>query len=515
MIRSLLTVSTGTLASRLLGFLRDSMIAGLLGTGAISDAFLVAFQFVNVVRRLLSEGALNAALVPAWIRLRDTGGAAAAASFAGAVLGTISATLIAATALLGLVMPWVVTALAPGFAGHDTLQLAVTDARLMLPYLAFAGPATVLLALASAQGRFFVTAFSPLLFNVALIAIMTVLIVAREDAGFAALALAATVGVAGLLQLLVLAFGRGGAVATPVRLALDAQMRGFVARAVPGMVASSAPQLLAIAGAIIASSSPSAVSWLYFANRLIELPLGMVGVAMGTVLIPELTRALHGSDRGAIAHAESRALELAAGLALPAMIGLIVLSGPIVRLLFEHGAFTAADTASTAQALIWLALGLPAHVLVKALAPAFFAREDTWTPLLATLKGFVFAIALALLLGHFLGVAGIAIGLAFGAWSNAFSLIRQGGASFGLSLDADARRRIPRIVAAALVMGALLWFAAGLIATTHGLAQAVVLVVLIAGGIGAYALLLMAFRVTTPDEVVNAFRQSGHRDLHI
>jgi putative peptidoglycan lipid II flippase len=298
-------------------------------------------------------------------------------------------------------------------------------------------------------------------------------------------------------------------------------MRGFFARAIPGMVASSAPQLLAISGAIIASSLPSAVSWLYFANRLIELPLGMVGGAMGTVLIPELTRALHGGDKNAIAHAESRAVELAAGLALPAMLGLIVLSAPIVRLLFEHGAFTAADSASTAQALVWLALGLPAHVLAKALSPAFFAREDTWTPLLATLKGFAFAIALALLLGHTLGVGGIAIGLAFGAWSTAFSLIRQGAATFGFSLDADARRRLPRIVAAALAMGGLLWLASSVTINAHGLinaqalAQAVMLLALIATAIAVYGLLLLAFRVITPDEVVNAFSQKGHRDLHM
>jgi putative peptidoglycan lipid II flippase len=514
MIRSFLTVSSGTLASRLLGYLRDSMVAGLLGAGAIADAFLVAFQLVNVVRRLLSEGALNAALVPAWMKLRETSGTLAAASFAGAVLGTISAALIVAALVLGLLMPLVVTALAPGFVGHDTLQLAVTDARLMLPYLAFAGPATVLLALASAQGRFFVTAFSPLLFNVALIAVMIALIVAGKDAGFAAVALAATVGIAGLLQLLVLAFRRGENIATPLRVSVNAEMRSFFARAIPGMVASAGPQLLAIAGAIIASSSPSAVSWLYFANRLIELPLGMVGVAMGTVLIPELTRAVHDNDRSAIAHAESRALELAAALALPAMLGLIVLSEPIVRLLFEHGAFTAADSTSTAQALVWLALGLPAHVLVKALSPAFFAREDTWTPLLATLKGFVFAIALALLLGHYLGVAGIAIGLAFGAWSTAFSLIRQGATSFGLSLDADAWRRLPRIVVVALVMGGLLWLASGIAANTHGLAQAAILLALIAGGIATYGLLLLALRVTTWDAVINAFKQRGHRDLH-
>jgi putative peptidoglycan lipid II flippase len=510
MIRSFLTVSSGTLASRLLGFVRDSMIAALLGTGAIADAFLVAFQLVNVARRLLSEGALNAALVPAWLRLRDTGGAAA---FAGRVLGTISAALIAATVLIGLLMPLVITLFAPGFAGQQTLQLAVDDARLMLPYLAFAGPATVLLALASAQGRFFLTAFSPLLFNIALIAVMTVLIFGHRDAGFVAPALAATVGIAGLLQLLILVLRRGERAAAPLRVSFDAEMRGFLARAIPGMVASSAPQLLIVAGAIIASGSPSAVSWLYFANRLIELPLGIVGVAMGTVLIPELTRALHGGDKSAIENAESRALELAVGLALPAMLGLIALSEPIVRLLFERGAFTATDTQSTSQALVFLALGLPAHVLVKALSPAFFAREDTFVPLVATLKAFVVAIALAVLLGHFFGASGIAAAIACGAWSNAFSLIRQGASSFGFSLDAAARRRLPRIAAAALVMGASLWFVAGFALSVHGLVQAVLLLALTAAGMAVYGVLLAALGVTGWREVVNAVRQGKPRDL--
>src|ERR1700760_2030380 len=190
MIRSFLTVSSGTLASRLLGFLRDSMIAALLGAGPVADAFLVAFQLVNVARRLLSEGALNAALVPAWLKLRATDRVAAAA-FAGRVLGTISAALLAITILIGVVMPLVITVLAPGFAGTERLQLAVDNARLMLPYLAFAGPSTVLLALASGQGRFFLTAFSPILFNVVLIAAMAVLIVMHRDAGFVAMALAA------------------------------------------------------------------------------------------------------------------------------------------------------------------------------------------------------------------------------------------------------------------------------------------------------------------------------------
>ena len=512
MIRSFLTVSSGTLASRLLGFLRDSMIAALLGTGAVADAFLAAFQLVNVARRLLSEGALNAALVPAWLRLRESGGAEAAAAFAGRVLATISAALFVATLFIGVAMPPVISVLAPGFS-NETLRLAITDARLMLPYLAFAGPATVLLALASARGQFVLTAFSPLLFNIALIAVMIALFIAPRDAGTIALTLAATVGIAGLLQLSILVFRRGERVATPLRVSFDAEMRGFLARALPGMVASSAPQLLIVAGAIIASSSPSAVSWLYFANRLIELPLGIVGVAMGTVMIPELTRALQSGDKTVIAHAESRALELAVGLALPATLGLIALSEPIVRLLFQHGAFTAEDTQATSRALIFLGLGLPAHVLVKALSPAFFAREDTMAPLLATLKGVVIAIIFAILFGHYFGASGVAAGIACGAWSNAVSLIRHGGASLGFSLDAEARRRLPRIVAAALLMGALLWLARAIVpgSTVHGIAQALILTALIAAGIAAYGLLLAALGVTGARDLVNAIRPA--RDL--
>jgi putative peptidoglycan lipid II flippase len=517
MIRSFLTVSTGTLASRLLGFARDSIIAALLGTGPVADAFLVAFQLVNVVRRLLTEGALNAALVPAWLRVRETEGAVAAAAFAGRVLGTVSAALIVAAALIGLLMPLVMTVLAPGFAGQPTLQMAVNDARLMLPYLAFAGPVTVMMALLNAQHRFALTAFSPLLFNIALIAVMIALLGWRQDAIFAAQLLAATIGIAGLLQLSILVLRRGESIATPLRIAFDPQMRGFLGSAIPGMVASSGPQWLVVAGAVIASTSPSAVSWLYYANRLIELPLGIVGVAMGTVLVPELTRALRGDDRVAVAHAESRGLELAVGLALPATLGLIVLSAPTVRMLFEHGVFTASDTAATAQVLTWLALALPAHVLVKALSPAFFARHDTLTPLSATLKGLLVAIVAAVVFGRLFGASGIAASIAMGAWSSALALIRRGVATFGFSIDSAARRRLARIMAAALAMGGALWLMAALVlpltANMHGLARAVVLLALISGGIAIYGLLLALFGVIGWGQAVSAVRQTGVSDL--
>src|SRR3954453_19329793 len=236
MIRPVLTVSTGTLGSRLLGFARDAMVAALLGAGPVADAFLIAFQGINVIRRALSEGSLNAALVPAWLGVRVRGGAAAAAIFAGRVLGSVSLAMFAAAVVIGLAMPLVITALAPGFAGSATLTLAVDNARLMLPYLAFAGPVAVMTGLLNAQHRFVITAFSPILFNLALIGVMLALLKWRQDAALSALIIAATVGVAGLLQLVMLAARVGGGnIAAPLRVSFDPAMRGFFLQGMAGM----------------------------------------------------------------------------------------------------------------------------------------------------------------------------------------------------------------------------------------------------------------------------------------
>jgi putative peptidoglycan lipid II flippase len=513
MIRSVLTVSSGTLASRLLGFARDALTAALLGAGPVADAFLMAFQLINVIRRMLGEGALNAALVPAWMRLRNSSGPAAAAAFAGAVLGTVSAALIALTVIAAVAMPLLMMVLAPGFVGRESLQLAVTNARLMLPYLAFAGPAAVMIGLMNARHRFAIPAFAPLTFNIALILVAAVLLLSHRDSHSAALVMAATVGAAGLLQLVALATPlRRDNLASPLRVSFDAGMRDFARKAIPGMIANSGPQLLIVAGAIVASGSPSAVAWLYFANRLIELPLGMVGVAVGTVLVPELSRALTKNDTAALANAESRGFELAAGLALPAALGLVVLSEPIVRVLFEHGAFTAADTKATALALGNLALGLPAYVLIKTLSPAFFARGDTMIPLLATLKGVAVAIVLAVIFGRMFGIGGVAAAVALGAWSNAASLARSTAATFGFSVDAEARRRLPRIVLAALLMGGTLWLAAQLLpamAGAHTILQAARLAILIAFGIAVYGICLLSLRVIDWRSMRSALMRSG------
>lgn len=510
MIRHILTVSSGTLASRVLGFARDVMVAALLGAGAVTDAFLVAFQIINVVRRLLTEGALNAALVPAWQRVNAEQGAAKATIFAGRVLGSISVAVLGAGILLGVVMPLVIGMLAPGFVGRATLQMAIDNARLMLPYLAFAGPVTVMMSLLNAQHRFVLAAFSPLLFNIALIAVIAVLLLMPVTASNAALIIAATVGVAGLLQLTTLLLsGRAGSIAKPLSVSFDAPMRALFAKIGPGMVALSGPQLLIVIGAIAASRSPAAVSWLYFANRLIELPLGIVGTALGTVLVPELTRAVRGDDKAALTHAQSYGLELSAGLALPSALGMMVLAQPIVSVLFEHGAFTAADTQATARALTLLALGLPAHVVTKAVSSTFFAREDTKTPLIATGCGLFVAIAATLFAGS---ATGVAVAISLGAWVTALVLVVRATSTFGFALDQAARRRLPRIALAAFAMWALLWPMTWLVwpwmQDAHLLVKVPVLAALIAVGFAIYVGLLERMGVLNFSVILQRLRRT-------
>lgn len=511
MIRHVLTVSSGTMTSRLLGFVRDSLVAALLGAGPIADAFLVAFQFINVARRSLTEGALNAALIPFYLRTRDNAGPAAAAAFAGRAMGTVSVILIVIAATLALFMPQVMGFLAPGFVA-DTLTRAVHDARLMLPYFAFVGPVTVMMGVLNAEHRFILSAFSPLLFNVILIAAMLVLLRQGRETPFAAHVLAGTVGIAGLAQTLVLVQRRRHrtGLAAPLRVSFGPEMRAFLRKGIPGMMANSGPQFLIVAGAILASSSPASVSWLYFANRLIELPLGVVGVAMGTVLVPSLTRAVHDGDRPSLVKTESRGVEFAIGLVLPATLGLMVLAQMIVRVLFEHGAFTGADARATAAALTVLALALPAHVLVKTLSPAFFARDDTGTPLLAMLAGLAAAVVAGFILEPRFGANGVAGGIALGAWTVAAILLWRGARAFGLSLDAQARRRLPRIVVAALTMGAVLWlaehFVAPVTAMAHFTAQATILGGLVAVGLACYALLLELLGIVSWAEAIGDLR---------
>ena len=458
MIRQIATVSAGTLASRLLGFVRDTLMASLLGAGAAADAFLFAFQLINVARRLLSEGAFNAMLVPAFLRIRQTSGEDAARTFAGGVLGTTTAALVAVTVIFGLGMPYAVNLLAPGFARHDSHDFAITTARLMLPYVAFVGPVAVIMALLNAEGRVGQSAFTPLLFNVLLIVVILALLTMHlTDTATAAMILAVTVGAAGLAQACVLAFP-GATMARPIKLSADPDVLQLLRRTVPGALAQSGPQLLVVAGAIAASLTPGSVTAIYFANRLIELPLGIVGVAAGTVVLTRIADSTLRAD--ADAHAlQWRAVEISLALALPAATGLAVLARPIVSLLFRHGAFSADDAQRTAMALAILCAALPAHALTKILAPTFFARENFRPPLIAMVAGLVVTIVTAIALQARYGEAGVAAAIALGAWTSAIVLSAMLAALKQVALVRRSLRRLVQIVLATAVMGAVLYVA--------------------------------------------------------
>ena len=514
--RNVATVGLATLLSRVLGFVRDMLIAALFGAGVRADAFFVAFQVLNLARRLLAEGALNAALVPLYLRARDRGGEAAAGAFAGRLIGTATVGLTIVAALCALAMPLIVLLLAPGFkvTGPRT-AIAVDLARLMLPYLVFAGPLAVLVGVLNANNRFAVAAFTAAAFNAAVLAVLAVIMLAGMGNSDASVRLlAAGIAVAGAAQLLLVgtAVWIGPERVTPIRVSVDGDIRRFLALAIPGLIANGIPQITIIAGVMVASSSRSAVSWLYYAHRLMELPLGIVGIAIGTVLIPALTHALRGGDRSELAAAESRGLELALGLALPAAAALIVLAQPIVQVLFERGAFTAADTAATAAALIAFAAGLPGHVLVKIFSPVFFAREDTRTPMRSTLAGLAVAVVASLALFPAFGHVGVAVAISLSGWTTAGVLAWLIARRIGFSLDPAALRRLPRIVLASLAMGGALQLAwmqtapwlIGRGAAAHGIA----LVLLVVLGLGSYGLCLRWLGVAGLRDLIAVARRS-------
>lgn len=511
--RNVATVGSATLISRLLGFARDIGIADLFGAGIRADGFFVAFQLANLIRRMLAEGALNAAVIPLYLRARDEGGERRAGAFAGRLIGTSVVVLTGTAAAGALAMPAIVLMLAPGFYwGGPRMMIAVELARLMLPYLALAGPFAVLMGVLNANHRFATAAFATAAFNAVMLAALAIVFYLRGgDSDMSGRIVAAGVTAAGAAQLLLvgIAVWRAKERVTPLSVSFGRDTRRFLALAIPGLLASGIPQITVIAGVMVASASRSAVSWIYYANRLIELPLGIVGIAVGTVLVPAFAHAIRSGNKHELSHVESRGIELAIGLALPAAIALASLASPIVHVLFERGAFTAADSAATAAALAAFALGLPGHVLVKTFSPVFFAREDTATPMKAALAGFAVAIIGSLALMPAFGHVGVAIAIALSGWASAALLGALVARRIGFSIDREARRRLPRIVLAAVVMGAAVEGAERLLAPFLGAAvpsllQMALLAALIAFGLAVYVVLLQALRVASPRQLLRS-----------
>ena len=494
--RGFATVGAMTGFSRVLGYGRDMLIAATLGAGPVADAFFVAFRVPNLFRRIFAEGAFSAAFVPLFAkRFHDDGGEAAAHDFAERALAGLSLVLVVFTLLGEIFMPWVMLVLAPGFAADPAkLDFAVLLARIALPYLLCMSLVALYSDILNTLGRFGIAAFTPSLLNIVLILVLAGLVLAGEaEQSTVAISLAWGIAASGVLQVLVVAIA---AAREKMRLSfrlprLDADMRKLLVLAAPAAVAGGMTQITALLTTIIASFQDRVVSWLYYADRLFQLPLGVIGVAIGVVLLPELSHKLRANDHAAALASENRSLEVALLLTLPAAVALLIAAQPIVTVLFERGAFTRVDANATAAMLAALALGLPAFVLIKVFHPGFFAREDTKTPMLYAGIGMTANVCLSLLLFLMVGATGIAAGTAIAGWLQVALLAGTLKNRGDFALDETFKRRFPRMLAASLIMGAAVWAMASLLGPWFSpgnllMVQVGALAALVGGGLLVY-----------------------------
>lgn len=495
--RSFATVGVMTMASRVLGFVRDMLIAGVLGTGPVADAFLVAFRIPNLFRRIFAEGAFNSAFVPLFARRLEGEGREAARRFAEEALAALTAVLLVLTALAELTMPGFMYLFAPGFSDTpEKFELAVQLTRITFPYLLCVSLVALLAGVLNALDRFALAAFAPVLLNVVFIVVLSALAMAgTRETPEAGLALAWAVFVGGIAQLVVLIVGvrRAGMGLALRRPKLTGGIRRLGVLGFYGVIAGGITQLNITIGTIIASLQDSAVSWLYYADRIYQLPLGLVGIAIGVVLLPDLSRKLRNNDGAGAVEAKNRSLELSMLLTLPATVALFAVPEPIIKVLFERGAFSADDTPATAAALAGFAVGLPAFVAIKVFSPAYFARENTKTPMIFAGISMIVNVAGSLALFFVMGHVGIAIATSVAGWVNALllagTLLQRGDFHF----DERFRKRIGPILLSSAVMGIALWLAADVLdpwfAPARGLLPQVgALALLVGGGLSLYLL---------------------------
>lgn len=462
LLRATATIGSFTLLSRIAGFVRDVLQASLMGAGMAADAFLIAQRLPNLFRALFAEGAFASAFVPMFNRQvgADGGRIDGARRFAEDVLAVLLPVLLLFTAVMTAGAAPVVWALTGGFpdASPEKFALTVDFTRLTFPYLMLISLTSLLGGLLNSVGRFAVNAAAPVLLNIVLIA--GLLWSGGSDDVAAARVQALCVTLGGIAQLLWLLWscGRAG-ISLKLRLPrLTPQVRTLMALIVPAALGAGAVQVNLLISTALAARflGEGAVSWLYYADRLNQLPLGIIGIGVGTALLPTMSRLIGADDAPAAIGQQNRAMELVLILTLPAAAGLVVAAEPIVALLFEHGQFSHADSLATAAALAGFALGLPAYVLIKVLTPGFHARSDTATPVRVALAAMLVNLVANLVLVWPLGHVGIALGTAIAAWINAgvlaWLLVRRGH----FALDARARRLLPRLVAATAAMAAVL-----------------------------------------------------------
>ena len=458
------TVGVWTLASRVLGFVRDAMILALLGTGPLYEAYVVAFRLPNLFRRFFAEGAFNMAFVPMFSKKFETG--ESPQRFAEDALSGLASVLIGLTLIAQAAMPWLIFAMASGFSGQEQFALSVGFGRIAFPYILFISLAALFSGILNATGRFAAAAAAPVLLNVILVSAMAV---AHWIGADVARALIWAIPAAGVAQLALVwrASAKAGFPLRPRRPRWTPELARLVRVAIPAALAGGVVQVNLLVGQQVASYFDRAVGWLYAADRLYQLPLGVVGIAIGVVLLPDLSRRLAARDDTGGRHALSRAAEVSLALTIPSAVALMVIPLPLVSVLFQRGETTGADSAAIAQAVAIYGLGLPAFVLQKILQPLFFAREDTRSPFRYALVAMAINAVAAIGLAPVLGWLAPAVATTAAGWAMVL-LLARGGRQFGDVARFDSRfhGRIWRICLAAGIMGAVLWAAA------DGLAQA-------------------------------------------
>ncbi|ABI63307.1 murein biosynthesis integral membrane protein MurJ [Granulibacter bethesdensis] len=502
MLKGILTVGGWTMASRILGLLREMLIAALVGTGPVAEAFIIANKVPNLFRRLFGEGAFNAAFVPSFSGLLQTEGHDAAQRFASEAMAVMTFWLVSLTILGEICMPWMMTVLANGFVDDPSkFALTVTLSRITFPYLPLICLCALVGGVLNGLNRFTAASASYVLFNVVSIVFMLWATPFMPGVGHA---LAWGVTVSGVLQLSLMLWAakRAGMALHLPRPRLTPRMRILLRRMGPGLIGAGVTQINFLIDVVITTLLPAgSVALLGYADRVNQLPLGVVGLATSTASLPVLSRLVHAGDEQGANHAMNRALEYAMTLILPAAVALIVIAQPIMAVLYERGAFTAEATYLSSQSLAAYAIGLPAFVAVRIITNGFFARGDTATPVKISIFIIALNLGLNLLLMNRLHHMGPPLASSIAAYVNVLVLSAMLGRRGHFSADAALRRALSRMGLAALAMGAVLAVFRPLLFDTlpdiHG-ARWVALALLMAIGGGAYVLsgqMLGAFRI--------------------
>lgn len=453
LVRSVITVSSLTVLSRILGFVRDILIASILGAGPIADAFFVAFRFPNFFRRLFAEGAFNAAFVPTFSRLLLRESQEAACICASQIYSVLTFVLIALVVFVELTIPWLMYVIAPGFAETpERFEMTVYFTRITFPYIFFISIAALFTGILNSLHRFAVGAAAPVILNVTMILALVFFVTALPTPGHS---LAWAVTLAGIGQLMWVRYEtRRSCIQIQLKLPrLTEPVRRLLSLMLPASLAAGVVQVNMLIGTIFLSFLPAgAISYIVFADRLIQLPLSLVGVAISTALLPALSQQLELGKKVEARQTQNRSLEFSFFLILPATFALFFLAEPMICTLFERGKFGRAETIATAQCLAAFSIGLPAYVMVKVFATTFFAHHNTKIPLHAAVLAVIANIILNFILFFPLGYVGIALATALASWVNAGWLIYQLWRSKLLLPDQRLYQRLPRFLLSCFVM---------------------------------------------------------------